>query len=118
MDKIKPDTDALDKWKRTYKGPYVISSKLDGVSALYTTENKEPKLYTRGDGKIGQDISHLIPYLAIPPAPQASVVGLVIRGEIIIKKQVFLSKYAAMRPIERGKTLEDNINPLWVKSAR
>jgi NAD-dependent DNA ligase len=67
---------------------------LDGVSALYTTENKEPKLYTRGNGLVGQDISHLIPYLAIPSAPQASVVGLVIRGEIIIKKQVFLSKYA------------------------
>ena len=89
MDKIKPDTDALDKWKQTYKGPYVISSKLDGVSALYTTENKEPKLYTRGDGLIGQDISHLIPYLHLP-----TMVGLVIRGEIIIKKQVFLSKYS------------------------
>ena len=23
MDKIKPDTEALEKWKQTYKGPYV-----------------------------------------------------------------------------------------------
>jgi NAD-dependent DNA ligase len=89
MDKIKPSTDALTKWKQTYTGPYVISCKLDGISALYSTENKEPKLYTRGDGTIGQDISHLIPHLKLP-----YMKGLVIRGEIIIKKAIFLEKYS------------------------
>jgi DNA ligase (NAD+) len=89
MDKIKPNTDALQKWKQTYPGPYVVSCKLDGVSGLYTTENNAPKLYTRGDGKIGQDISHLIPYLQLPTTP-----GLALRGEIIIKKAVFQAKYA------------------------
>jgi NAD-dependent DNA ligase len=66
MDKIKPDTSALDKFKQTYKGPYVISAKLDGVSALYSTENDQANLYTRGDGKYGQLINHLIPYLKLP----------------------------------------------------
>ena len=89
MDKIKPSTDALTKWKQTYTGPYVISCKLDGISALYSTENKEPKLYTRGDGIVGQDISHLIPHLKLP-----FMKGLVIRGEIIIKKALFIEKYA------------------------
>jgi NAD-dependent DNA ligase/predicted nucleotidyltransferase len=89
MDKIKPSTDALTKWKQIYTGPYVISCKLDGISALYSTENKEPKLYTRGNGIIGQDISHLIPHLKLP-----YMKGLVIRGEIIIKKALFLEKYA------------------------
>jgi len=89
MDKIKPDTDALEKWKKTYKGPYVVSCKLDGISALYSTENKEPKLYTRGDGITGQDISHIIPYLKLPDTKQ-----LAIRGEIIIKKTTFTEKYA------------------------
>ena len=37
LDKIKPDTDALDKFKEKYTGPYIISCKLDGVSGLYTT---------------------------------------------------------------------------------
>ena len=32
MDKIKPDTGAIDKWKQTYAGPYVLSAKLDGIS--------------------------------------------------------------------------------------
>ena len=63
MDKIKPDTGALSLWMSKYKGPYVLSCKLDGVSGLYTTEGTKPKLYTRGNGKVGQDISQLIPFL-------------------------------------------------------
>ena len=76
MDKIKPDTGILPRWKTKYEGPYVISGKLNGVSGLYTTEGDEPKLYTRGDGHMGQDVSHLIPYLDLPKTP-----GIVIRGE-------------------------------------
>lgn len=88
MDKIKPDTNALVSWKQKYHGPYVISCKLDGVSGLYTTDGDEPKLYTRGDGKIGQDISHMIPFLKLP-----SLKDVVIRGEFIIKRNVFEEKY-------------------------
>ena len=88
MDKIKPDTGALANWKSKYRGPYVLSCKLDGVSGLYTTEGSVPKLYTRGDGKVGQDVSHLIPHLRLPKTK-----GIVIRGEFIIPKAVFDSKY-------------------------
>jgi DNA ligase (NAD+) len=90
MDKIKPDTAALTNWCAKYKGPYVLSCKLDGVSGLYTTEGAAPKLYTRGDGKVGQDISHLIPHLRLPKTK-----GIVIRGEFIIPKQIFETKYKA-----------------------
>ena len=89
MDKIKPDTDALEKWKKTYNGPYVLSCKLDGVSGLYSTEGPNPKLYTRGNGYIGQDISHIIPYLNLP-----STENITLRGEFIIKKTVFTKKYS------------------------
>jgi NAD-dependent DNA ligase len=88
MDKIKPDTNELFSWTKKFKGPYVLSCKLDGVSGLYTTEGPTPKLYTRGDGKVGQDISYLIPYLNLPKNN-----GLVIRGEFIIQKNVFELKY-------------------------
>lgn len=88
MDKIKPDTNALSNWTAKFSGPYVLSCKLDGVSGLYTTEGKEPKLYTRGDGRVGQDISHLIPFLRLPKTR-----GIVIRGEFIIPKAVFEAKY-------------------------
>ena len=89
MDKIKPDTGALDKWKAKYSGPYVLSCKLDGVSGLYSTEGDKPKLYTRGNGIQGQDVSHLIPYLKLPKTKD-----IVIRGEFIIPKEVFQDKYS------------------------
>lgn len=113
MDKIKPDSGALQKWMQKFSGPYVISCKLDGVSGLYTTENpKEPKLYTRGDGKIGQDVSYLIPHLKLPKTP-----GVVIRGEFIIKRRVFEEKYKTrfsnsrnlVAGIVNAKTLDDKI---------
>ena len=88
MDKIKPNTNAINGYIEKYSGPYVISAKLDGVSALYTTEENKAKLFTRGNGKVGQDISYLIPYLNLPVVKDASV-----RGELIIKKNTFLEKY-------------------------
>ena len=89
MDKIKPDTDVLTKWTKKFKGPYIISCKVDGVSGLYSTEGPVAKLYTRGDGITGQDVSHIIPYLNLP-----SKKGITIRGEFIITKALFQSKYA------------------------
>jgi len=88
MDKIKPDSNALASWMSKFRGPYVLSCKLDGVSGLYTTKGSTPKLYTRGNGKVGQDVSHLIPFLRLPKTK-----GVVIRGEFIIPKQVFEQKY-------------------------
>ena len=89
MDKIKPDTNALTNWMKKFDGPYLLSCKLDGVSGLYVTEGHEPKLYTRGDGKVGQDISHLIPLLKLPNHQ-----NICVRGEFIIPKQIFEEKYA------------------------
>ena len=90
MDKIKPDTNALKEWAAKYKGPYILSCKLDGVSGLYTTEDAVPKLYTRGNGKVGQDISYLIPHLKLPKTK-----GIAIRGEFVIPKATFDTKYKA-----------------------
>jgi len=110
MDKIKPDTNALANWKAKYKGPYVLSCKLDGVSGLYTTEGKTPHLYTRGDGKVGQDISYLIPYLRLPKNK-----GLVVRGEFIIAKKTFETKYktkfANARNMVSGIVNQKSVNP-------
>ena len=90
MDKIKPDTKELEKFKSKYSGPYVISCKLDGVSALYSTEKDSPKLYTRGDGKYGQSIDHLIEYLNLPTDK-----NITLRGELIIKEKLFQEKYSS-----------------------
>lgn len=112
MNKIKPDTTDLTKWTRTNTGPYVLSCKLDGVSGLYSTENPhEFKLYTRGDGAVGQDISYLIPYLRLPTTP-----NLVIRGELIVPKATYDAKYQEMfcnpRNMITGIINQKKITPL------
>jgi NAD-dependent DNA ligase len=47
-----------------------------------------PKLYTRGNGVEGQDISHLIPYLRLPLKDKCTL-----RGELILSKRIFQEKY-------------------------
>jgi NAD-dependent DNA ligase len=115
MDKIKPDTGALEKWVNKFNGPYVLSCKLDGVSGLYVTEGKTPKLYTRGDGIIGQDISHLIPYLRLPKTKD-----LAIRGEFIISKSKFEERYSGQfanpRNFVAGVINQKKVNPSVVSS--
>lgn len=93
MDKIKPDTQVLKKWINKYPGPYVISCKLDGISALYVCKNKEEKFYTRGNGIEGQDITSLIQYIIKKNKLFNNLKNVAIRGEIIIKKEIFQEKY-------------------------
>ena len=108
-------SDALINWTKKYPGPYIISCKLDGVSGLYSTEEKTPKLYTRGDGKVGQDVSHLIPHLRLPKSK-----GIVIRGEFIIPKIIFETKYKTkfanprnmVAGIVNQKTVSEAINDI------
>ncbi|NBV84302.1 hypothetical protein EBR57_09330, partial [bacterium] len=88
MDKIKPDSGALGTWTNKYKGAYVLSCKLDGVSGMYSTESSSPKLYTRGNGKVGQDVTHLLETLKLPLTKDC-----VVRGEFIMPKRVFHDKY-------------------------
>ena len=78
----------LPKWKHKYHGPYVLSAKLDGISGMYSTEHGTKKLYTRGNGREGQDISYMIPYLKLPEQE-----NITIRGELIMTKKTFDEKY-------------------------
>ena len=64
---------------------FCISDKLDGISALYLS--KEQKLYTRGDGTIGQDISFALPYIqGIPKLTfgKNETKDVLVRGELVI----------------------------------
>lgn len=87
MNKLKSDEKQLENWKQRHPGNYVFSTKLDGVSALLDTRNGQQKMYSRGDGVEGQDISHLIPYLHLD-----SVSDIVVRGELIIPKEYEITK--------------------------
>ena len=93
LSKIKPYTKELERWFSKYPGPYFISEKLDGVSALITKES----IFTRGDGTYGQDISYLRPYLNIPDMED----GQCIRGEFVVRNSVFFKKYSKDYPLPR-----------------
>lgn len=92
MNKFKPDNaQELGKWLGKHKGPYLISDKLDGVSAMLEIDKKNgTKLYSRGNGVIGTDISSLLKYLDISKVING-IKGdyVVIRGELIMKKDNF-----------------------------
>jgi DNA ligase (NAD+) len=84
LDKIKPSTNALSKWLGEYSGPYVVSYKLDGISALLYKKDNKISLYTRGNGIEGQDISHILKYINLNTAKLEE--NDTIRGELIISK--------------------------------
>lgn len=91
LEKIKPTSDSLEKWMQKYKGPYVLSDKLDGISGLLYKKDDTMRLYTRGTSTFGQDVSHMIPYMIGSKFDKVPN-DVAIRGEIIIRKNVFADR--------------------------
>ena len=93
-DKITPDEEKeLNRWfeKNPCKNLFV-SDKLDGVSGTFVYKDGKKKLYTRGDGVEGSDISYLIQYIKTLSDIENED-DIAVRGELIIKKTVFEKKY-------------------------
>lgn len=98
LDKIKPED--ADEWLSKNKGPYIVSNKEDGVSIQINYEAGQPtKAYTRGDGEIGQDITHLLAHMNIPQTLKTS---MDIRGEIIMPEAVFNAKWSKKKIGKEG----------------
>jgi DNA ligase (NAD+) len=100
MDKVKPDDSSLRIWFEKYKSNYIVSDKLDGISGLlcYFSSNNI-KLFTRGDGNYGQNISAIIPYLKLGNIKNKDY-PIYFRGELIISKnnwKYFKDKYSNPR---------------------
>lgn len=87
LNKIKPDTNELEKWLKNYSGPFELSDKLDGISALLHHSEDGIKFYSRGNGTVGQDITHMLKYIKINTdlIPNETAV----RGELIMSKKNF-----------------------------
>jgi len=113
LNKIKENKE-LEKWKNKYNGPYILEDKIDGLSLLiytYIKDNRRiTKLFTRGNGNIGTDVSHLLNYVQFPEwiYPQfiqlnsnnIKIIG--IRGEIIINKKIY-NKVKKIREIKNAR---------------
>lgn len=79
----------LNNWinkHSTENSNFIVEEKLDGVSCLLDYSNKKLKLYTRGNGSFGTDISHLSKYIQNIPKLDSNIL---LRGELIISKEIF-----------------------------
>jgi len=129
LDKVKPGEKVLTKWLKDNEGSILISEKLDGLSCLLVIEkesgaggagsngNIKMKLYKHGDGYEGQEITNLLENVNMGKEKDKNNNKLntkeiekllsihkhiAIRGEIIIKNNVFDTKYIKMYPKARS----------------
>ena len=105
--KVKPDS--VGSWASAYAGPWIASDKLDGISALWVPSRKG--LYLRGDGLVGQDVTHIVPYIQglASGASSAADPSLMIRGELITPKGVITDTIA--RSWVNGQLHQKTPNP-------
>jgi DNA ligase (NAD+) len=79
----------------------VIEPKIDGLSATCTYVNGQLQyVATRGDGQIGQDISHIAPWVQTIPQQLHKPLTLEVRGELYLPKDTAFDT--------KGKPLRNN----------
>lgn len=102
LDKTK-DKEELKKWLGAQVG--VLSWKLDGLTAVATWDNgKLTSLVTRGNGIVGEDVTHNAPYIEGLPMTIPYDGHLVVRGETLISYPDFDKINASIKdPDEKYK---------------
>lgn len=86
------DSKEINKWFSKYKSPteYYLNEKLDGISCLITSDNdKNIKIYTRGDGYNGLDITYIKTYIKNIPTDLPK--NFAVRGELLLSKKNWIS---------------------------
>ena len=96
MDKVTDEKKILSWLSKNNTHPsYIVEEKIDGVSCMAVFENGSTRLYTRGDGFVGTDISHLVGHIKNIPS-HVTPEKLFVRGELVVYRSVFETKYADM----------------------
>jgi len=92
--KVKPDTKEFSSYVDNYIGPYVLTDKLDGISLQIIYEGGRPtKVYTRGNGLMGKDVSRHIPNFKIPKRISTKS-RIAVRAEAILNESTFQRKFS------------------------
>ena len=139
MDKIKPDSGALERWQKKFPGDVLVTTKLDGVSFLltYTCGVYKKKwdgfrLFTRGNGTVGTDITPLLSYFTRSHKGLETLRGhcerdstrMTLRGEVIMDRHIFDTRYSHdkgtgtfknARNLVAGVVNSKKINPAIIK---
>lgn len=84
LDKPK-DGKEFDNWLIHHPGGYIVEDKIDGATLLILFKAGTVKIFTRGRGVRGQNVSHLAQYLHLP-----TIAGdLDVRGEVLLTTEAF-----------------------------
>lgn len=115
LSKFKPSDDSkITAWSHKFPSEqYVIEEKLDGVSCLFYQSDKKIQLFTRGDGYVGTDITKILKFINF--IPNVLDHDIIVRGELIIPRKKFETKYmntfATARNMVSGAVASKNIVP-------
>jgi len=89
--------DEVEAWAKKMgitKEIFVAEPKIDGMSATCIYENgKLVTVATRGDGSVGQDVTHIASYMALPAS-------ISLKGRIEVRGELYLPK---VNPIAKEK---------------
>lgn len=125
MNKLK-DIKTIRSWLRKFPGDYVISDKLDGLSGNIIFELDNGKLintsmYSRGNGVLGRDLTHLLEYIKLPStdnivnfAEKYNTNEIAIRGELIVSKydyELLSENYSSARNMTNSIINSKTVNP-------
>lgn len=90
LDKIKPGEKPLPRWFKSYKGPYIVMDKLDGISVqIYKNDQGEVDLFTKKRTGMGTSKKHMLKYLADKKILDKMPNGTSVRGEVVISRKDF-----------------------------
>lgn len=95
LDKVNAKEEFLEWAKKTGAAEFLFTYKIDGSSLEIVYENgKLQRCVTRGDGNIGEDVT--LNTVKIPDIPRTVNIKekIIVRGEVVMMKQVFEEKYA------------------------
>jgi len=96
LDKVN-DTEEFDKWHSKIECQlFFMTHKLDGLSMELVYESgKLVRCVTRGDGLIGEDVTHNVSQIPSVPKNLKDPIDMVVRGEVVMLKSVFEEKYSS-----------------------
>jgi len=118
MDKMRPDSNELRIFLKRTENPYFVSDKIDGAACLLEyEEGKLKNMFTRGNGKLGQDINFLIGHLKIPHTIDNKNT-IFIKGELTVTLKDYKNKFIDDASKPRGvitgvyNSLEPDLNKI------
>lgn len=90
LNKIKPGEKTLERWFKTYKGPYIVMDKLDGISVqIHKDDQGNVDVFTKKQTDIGTSKKHLLKYLVDEKTIENMPKNTSIRGEVVISNTDF-----------------------------